>query len=106
MTTKTFDDTVKKISSEVAELVIKKQHDYGKGNILNSVVKPDLAVLVRLNDKLSRASNLIQKELDPKNETLQDTVNDIIGYGLVLRMVIDGTFERPLKEKKNGEIIK
>ena len=96
---KTFEESVLATAKEVAELVIKKQHDYGKNNILKSVIKPELAILVRLNDKLARGANLIQEELTPENESLLDTANDIIGYGLILRMVLDGTFELPMKEK-------
>lgn len=93
-----FDDAVQKTAQEVAELVIRKQRDYGTKNILNSVVSPELAIAVRLNDKLSRLANLVQSGNTPENETLKDTADDIIGYGLVLRMVLDDTFELPLKD--------
>ena len=43
---------------------------------------------------------MVQKGSEPENETLRDTADDIIGYGIVLKMVLDGTFELPLEEKK------
>jgi len=97
MSSKTFNEEVHKKATEIADLVISKQKDYGKGNILNSVVKPELAVLVRLQDKLSRAANLVQSGADANNESLKDTYADIVGYGLIIGMVHDQTFELPLE---------
>jgi len=96
---KTFDQAVHEAAKEIADLVISKQKDYGPKNIMNSVVQPELSIAVRLNDKLARLANLIQKGAKPENESLIDTANDIIGYGLVLKMVLENTFLNPLDEK-------
>lgn len=93
----TFDDNTKKKSEKLAKLIIKKQHDYGPGNILKSPIDPKLGVLVRLNDKLQRAANLIEKSVDPENESLLDTAMDIAGYGIILWMLIDDSFDLPLE---------
>lgn len=100
---KTFDQAVHKAAAEIADLVIRKQKDYGPKNIMNSVVQPELSIAVRLNDKLARLANLIQSGKTPQNESLVDTADDIIGYGLVLKMVIEGNFLLPL-EKENETI--
>lgn len=97
----TFNHEVHKAAKEVADLVIRKQRDYGPKNIMNSVVAPELSIAVRLNDKLARLANLVQKGATPENESLLDTADDIIGYGLVLKMVLSGTFLNPLEEEKN-----
>lgn len=99
---KTFNEEVHKAAAEVANLVISKQRDYGPKNIMNSVVSPELSIAVRLNDKLARLANLIQKGSTPQNESLRDTADDIIGYGLILKMVIEGTFMSPLEEVKEA----
>lgn len=104
----TFNEAVQEAALEVANLVSRKQRDYGPRNIMNSVVGPELSIAVRLNDKLARLANLIQSGATPQNESLRDTADDIIGYGLVLKMVIDGTFLLPLEESdkqkaKKGE---
>jgi hypothetical protein len=101
MSNTTFDKEVHKAAAEVADLVIRKQRDYGPKNIMNSVVAPELSIAVRLNDKLARLADLIQSGKAPENETLRDTADDIIGYGLILRMVLDKTFLTPLEEDKN-----
>lgn len=95
-----FQDAAHSAAKEVADLVIRKQKDYGPKNILNSVVQPELAIAVRLNDKLARLANLVQSGKTPENESLQDTADDIIGYGLVLKLVLNGEFELPMKKDK------
>lgn len=92
-----FEEACKDAASEVSDLVIRKQKDYGPKNIMNSVVQPELAIAVRLNDKLARLANLVQSGKTPENESLQDTADDIIGYGLVLKMVLNGEFELPMQ---------
>lgn len=95
---KTFDEAVHEVAKEIAELVISKQKDYGPKNIMNSVVSPELSIAVRLNDKLARLAHLVQSGATPENESLKDTARDIVGYGLVLNMVLDGTFLLPLEK--------
>lgn len=94
---RSFNVAAREHSHELAELVIRKQRDYGPGNIMNSVVSPELAIAVRLNDKLARLVNLVKNGTAPENETLQDTADDIMGYGLVLKMVLSGDFTLPLE---------
>jgi hypothetical protein len=97
--TMSFEDVARATAQDVAELVIAKQRDYGKGNVLKSVVRPELALAVRLTDKISRLVNLVESGAEPENESLIDTANDIIGYGIVLKMYLEGSFELPLTEK-------
>lgn len=101
--TKTFDQAVHEAAKEIADLVVRKQKDYGPRNIMNSVVSPELSIAVRLNDKLARLANLVQKGATPKNESLLDTADDIIGYGLVLKMVLNGTFLLPLEKDEQSD---
>ncbi len=98
-TPQTFDEAILLLSTELSHLVIRKQKDYGIKNILSCPVGPELGILVRLFDKLSRLSNLLQKKHVPKNESIEDTWSDIVGYGLVALMVRRGYFELPLKEE-------
>ena len=97
----TFNQAIYEKLNNVAELVISKQQDYGTGNILDAPVDPRIGVLIRLSDKLHRAANLINNSTDPKHESLHDTFVDIVGYGAILLMLEDGSFELPL-ETDNG----
>ena len=100
----TFDEAVHQAATEIADLVISKQKDYGPKNIMNSVVSPELSIAVRLNDKVARLANLAQSGNKAENESIIDTAKDIVGYGLVLYMVLTDTFLLPLAESKEDEI--
>jgi hypothetical protein len=94
----TFDEEALKLGKELAELVIRKQRDYGKGNIMNNIYPAEVVLGTRLSEKLNRFKNLVESGAEPENESLIDTVDDIVGLGLVLRMYLDGSFELPLKD--------
>lgn len=77
------------------ELLISKQRDYGHGNIMSFGL---FGVAVRMSDKLERLKNLLGRGIEPANETLEDTVMDLVGYATIASMLLGGTFELPLKE--------
>lgn len=95
----TFDEAAKDIALEVANLVASKQKDYGPNNILKSIVDPQTAIAVRISDKMARWVNLVNTGATPENESLRDTVMDIMGYALIAMMVLDGTFTLPLEDR-------
>ena len=79
---------------EIAEMVIRKHHDYGQDNILRYGLH---GIEVRASDKLCRARNLLEhSERDPLYESLEDTFADLVGYGLVGLMLELGWFGLPL----------
>ncbi len=78
-------------------LLASKQHDYGNDNILKFGQQ---GILVRLWDKIARYNNLRNRGGDAVNESITDTLIDIIGYVVLLYMVQDGTFTSPLKADK------
>lgn len=81
---------------DVAELVSRKQHDYGHGNILAFGA---MGIVVRLSDKVARYQNLVGMHEKPSNESIEDTLLDMIGYAVLTQMSCDGTFLRKLSEK-------
>ena len=100
---KTFDQAIEAKAKQVAETIVKKQHDYGKKNILNSPFGPEIGIIVRLQDKISRLANLYRTGQTPANEALRDTWLDIVGYGMVGMMITDDEFLLPLKGEKDGK---
>jgi hypothetical protein len=74
-----------------------KQHDYGHGNIAKF---GQMGVLVRLWDKIARYNNLVRRNADAVNESLQDTLIDMIGYVVIYQMLALGTFMFPLEADK------
>jgi hypothetical protein len=62
-------------------------------------------VLVRLSDKIERLINLKRHKFEAKNESLLDTLRDIVGYCVVALMLNDETFTLELGENYANESI-
>ena len=79
--------------SECLTTAIAKNSDYAGnknpfGNIVNSQivgVDPRRAILVRMMDKVSRITTLLDKEAKVKDESIQDTLMDLINYTAILK---------------------
>lgn len=89
-----FGEAVDCTLDEIGTILISKHNDYGPGNIMDSIVGPETALLVRLSDKFARLKNLHKLATNPENESYRDTVVDIAGYAVLLLMVMDGSFPR------------
>lgn len=74
-------------------LLVKKQNDYGHGNILQF---GQFGVFVRLSDKIERLHNLKSKKA--LSEPYLDALWDVVGYCVVALMLDDGTFSLELGE--------
>ena len=74
------EKSIKKITDEVTEILLKKNQDYGGASF-------DLGLngnMVHLWDKISRFRSLISKNSEnPNFESLEDTLKDIIGYAII-----------------------
>jgi len=77
----------------LAELLIKKQKDYGPKNISDSPGGPLNGLRVRMFDKLARINNLIETGATPENESLRDSFMDIANYAIIAMMVLDKQWE-------------
>ena len=84
------------IQSEMFELFLNKQADYGPTNVgmgaevvdTDSKVKRALIGLsVRLNDKVQRLLHLTLNNKEPKNESIDDTLIDIANYAVMSLVV-------------------
>ena len=75
---------IKEIAVEVAELVEKKNKDYGNSYDKTLAEYEDTAYFLRIEDKLSRLKSLSKKEALVADESVEDTLKDIIGYTLLM----------------------
>ena len=91
-TCKEFED----IQSEMFELFLRKQADYGPTNVGmgSEVVDTDhkarrslTGLSVRMNDKIQRLLNLTFNNRIPENESLEDTLIDIANYAVMALIV-------------------
>ena len=85
-----WNDAVHAQANTIADLLVKKQADYGKQNITDFGL---LGVLVRANDKINRLKTLTAKWTPPENESIRDSWADLAGYALLALMLIDGEFD-------------
>lgn len=85
-----LDEAFSKISKEMLEIFKKKYKDYGKGNILDS---KEMGIAYRVNDKVRRLQNLLPKEENPENETINDTWMDIGVYAVIAILYRRGQFQ-------------
>ena len=91
----TFEEACHGVADELAELVIRKQHDYGHDNI-NAF--GEFGVLVRTNDKIARLRNLVGKE--GITEPRIDAWRDIAGYAIIALMLDREWFKLDLEQPK------
>ena len=89
-------------SGKMCSLLASKQHDYGHGNITAFGLK---GVLVRLSDKVERLINLKSKKSKAQNESMLDTLRDIVGYCVIALMLNDETFNLELGDNYANESV-
>lgn len=68
------------IMNRIVELLVKKNHDYG--NSFGDQLAEDGPIVfkIRMKDKISRLCTLLTTDAQVKDESIEDTLRDIIGY--------------------------
>ena len=84
-----FIDTVRELLDEAGNLLLRKQMDYGPTNISKAPGGPINGLRVRMHDKIARINNLIDKGVDPQNESLRDSFIDLLNYSAISIMVLE-----------------
>lgn len=95
MTQQQFIEEISKTFNTCLEIAEKKNKDYaGNGdpfkNFNNSLlvgVDPARAILVRITDKISRISNLLDKPGEVTDENIDDSIRDAINYLAILKVL-------------------
>lgn len=77
----------------MVEKLAEKQSNYGTGNILKF---GSYGLVVRSSDKVERISNMRANGRTSDEESLFDSLFDLIGYATIGQMLAEGTFELPL----------
>ena len=90
------ENSIKKITSEITEMLLKKNADYGGASF-------DLGLngnMVHLWDKIKRYKSLIENVDEPNFESLEDTLKDIIGYSIIGLHILN---DEKIKDKIYGD---
>ena len=83
-----FEINIYQICDELGDLLIKKHNDYGPKNISQSPGGALNGLRVRMWDKIARINNLIDNEIEPNNESLEDSFKDLANYSIIALMVL------------------
>lgn len=79
--------------ANTARFIAGKQRDYGPKNVSRFGSQ---GLLVRAHDKVARLEHLTATQTGPANESLQDTITDLVGYACVAAMWERDEFLIPL----------
>ena len=92
----TLMNSIKTHMNECFNLFAKKQMDYGLGNIAMNGNKrlALLGISIRLNDKIQRMLNVLDKNQETNNESLKDTAQDICNYSAIFNAVMNDEWKK------------
>ena len=84
------------IITKAQDIMFAKAHDYNVAEDVNANFKaykligvsPTDGVLARLVDKICRLSSISRKEAMVKDESVEDTIVDIINYSIILAHIM------------------
>ena len=86
-------DKLNMLCAYLIDLLMDKNSDYGDAWQRYGIFTP----LIRINDKILRLENLCGKDALVVDENIKDTLNDIVGYGLLALLWLE---DRKLIEAK------
>lgn len=84
------EEEMEKIADELKMLLKKKNQMYGDNNVIKM---GKLGVLTRIEEKVERLRNMIEKNLDD-DESREDSWKDIAGFGIIGAMLERGKWSR------------
>lgn len=89
--TRDFISDVWDILDDAGNLLIRKHMRYGPNNIALAPGGPENGLRVRMWDKMARLNNLLNNpDIDPDDESLNDTLIDLLNYCAIFIMVRRG----------------
>jgi hypothetical protein len=99
---KLFAELVYNYTDAMAELLIRKQKDYGPKNISDAPGGPLNGLRVRMFDKLARINNLIETGVKPENESMRDSFIDLANYAVISMMVLDNNWDTDENNRRDN----
>jgi len=75
---------INELKTYLRNLYIAKNHDYGNSAYDTYKYYGDIAILIRIEDKLRRLASLSAFDAEVKDESIEDTYRDAINYVIIL----------------------
>ena len=78
-------ENMRRVVNDIVNLIEQKNNDYGNSATQTYEEYGDVAFFIRISDKINRLKSLTinNKTQEVKDESIEDTVKDIIGYCLL-----------------------
>jgi hypothetical protein len=89
-----FSDEVRIVYDELMTLMLSKHKDYGPSNIANAPGGALNGLRVRMHDKLARINNLVDSNVNPEHESLEDSFKDMANYAIIGLLVLRGKWDK------------
>lgn len=86
---KKFRKDTTRIFNALLEVLVGKQIDYGTSFKKNWKRYGPICISTRLDEKMDRLRNLLLTGNKPNNESVRETIIDIIGYGFLGILELD-----------------
>ncbi|MBT9131398.1 MAG: hypothetical protein DDT41_01704 [candidate division WS2 bacterium] len=84
-------ERARQIVNEALSLMERKNKDYSNNTGNNLVITGLPGMVTRLTDKVSRLRNLINNQ-EVNFESVQDTLQDILNYSIIAKMIEEGSW--------------
>ncbi|MBX4152234.1 DUF1599 domain-containing protein [Paenibacillus lautus] len=78
---KTQEQRIEEVCNSVESLLKKKNHDYGNSFSLQFEKYGMMSAMIRMDDKMRRLENLLKGNEAQVDESIEDTLQDLVGYG-------------------------
>jgi hypothetical protein len=87
----TFASAVWEVMDSAGNLLLTKHKAYGPKNISQAPGGPENGLRVRMWDKMSRLNHILENpEVDVNDESLEDTLKDLLNYCAIFILVRTG----------------
>ena len=86
--TEIYTDDFLRITNQMHDTYIKKNHDYGNSFDKSIDELGIVAAVTRMSDKMERLKSLVKKESEVKDESFTDTVLDLANYAVMTAMYL------------------
>lgn len=83
-----YSDGFLRITNQMHDTYIKKNHDYGNSFDKSIDELGIVAAVTRMSDKMERLKSLVKKEAEVKDESFLDTVMDLANYAVMTAMYL------------------